>query len=239
MNNNINDYKEVENDSTSLNDYEMEVETPEKKGFFANIIDKIKRNNSTKLLESGNKDTFQKTNRSISSMWTIGSLRRIVMERLESFNRALFGSQENIDQSNITTHVIGRDEVKKDDLSQEAIKTTFEPVIPIAKSVAARTTKIVPEPVKTGIINNEKSSKDVKEEIAENQGIQVEEVEVSDEFIQINEKEQLNIDNLTAGDIINRASRNINLIVSSIEIGEIKIGQDKPKERNDNDDRDL
>lgn len=239
MNNNIDDFKEVENDSTSLQDYEIEIESPVRKGFFANIIDKIKGNNSTKLLESGNKDTFQKTNRSISSMWTIGSLRRVLMEKLETFNRTIFGTQEVVDQSNITTHIIGRDEVKKEDLSQDATKTPFEPVIPVAKSVASRANRIIPQPVKTGIINNSKSAKDVKKEIAETQGLKLEEVEVSDEFVQERE-DDLNIDNLTAGDIINSTSRNA-IQISSIEIGEIKIDKDKPKEqeRNNDDDRDL
>lgn len=239
MNNNIDDLKKAENDSASLKDYEIEVETSERKGFFASIVDKIKGGNSTKLLESGNKDTFQKTNRSISSMWTIGSLRRALMEKLETFNRSIFGAQEVVNQSNITTHVIGRDDLKKDDLSQETTKTSFEPVIPVAKSAAARTNRIIPQPVKTGIINNSKSAKDVKEEIAETQGLTIEEVEISDEFAEEYE-DNLNIDNLTAGDVINNTSRNA-IQMSSIEVGEINVEKDKPKEqeRNDDDDRDL
>lgn len=239
MNNNIDDLKKVKNDSASLNDYEIEVS--EKKGFFVSLVDRIKGGNSTKLLESGNKDTFQKTNRSISSMWTIGSLRRALMEKLETFNRSIFGAQENVDQSNITTHVIGRDDLKKDDLSQEATKTPFEPVIPVAKSVAARSNRIIPQPVKTGIINNSKSAEDVKEEVAETQGLTLEEVEISEEFTEEYE-DDLNINNLTAGDIINNTSRNA-IQFSSIEVAEINVQKDKPKEqkqeRNDDDDRDL
>ena len=78
MSNEIKDSKKIENESAVLEDYEVEV--AEKRGFFAGIIDKIKGKNSTKLLTSGNKDNFQKTNRSISSMWAVGSIRRGLMQ---------------------------------------------------------------------------------------------------------------------------------------------------------------
>lgn len=236
--NNIDNIKDVENDSASSKDYEIEI--PEKKGFIANIIDKIKSNNSTKLLDSGNKDTFQRTNRSISSMWTIASLRRVVMEKLEILNKSLFGTPEVVDQSNITTHIIGRDEAPKDDLSQTAEKSEFEPVIPVSKSAVARANRIIPQPVKTGLINNAKSAKDVKEEIAQTQGIEVEEVEVSEDFMEEYENDIPNIENLTVGDVINNSSKNINR-VSSIEVGEINVSEKNSKEveRNDDDDRDL
>lgn len=238
MDKNKEELNEVEHDSASLKDYEIEVEEPAKKGFFANIIDKIKGNNSQKLLNSGN-ETFQKTNRSISSMWTIASLRRVVMDKLENLNRSLFRSPEAVDQSNITTQVIGKNDAKKEELSQEAEKTTFEPIIPIAKSAAARATVIVPSPVKSGIINNSKSAKDVREEIEAAQGLQAEEFEVSDEFTLEYEKDSLNIDELTAGDVINNTTKNVN--PPTIEVGEIKV-EEKPKkqqERNGDDDRDL
>lgn len=239
MDNNKNDFKEVKNDSSSLKDYEIEVDVPEKKGFFSDIIDKIKKLNSTKLLGSGNKDTFQKTNISISSMWTIGSFRRVLMEKLETFNKSLFKSKENVDQSNITTHIIGRDEVKGNDISKDVTKAPFEPVIPVAKSAALKSNRIIPQPVKTNIINNAKSAKDVKEEIAQTQGIQVEDVEINDEFVEEYEKDPLN--DLTAGDIIHNTSRKINPIISSIEVGEINVNENKKeeKERDDDDNRDL
>lgn len=241
MSNEIENEKNLRNDSAPLNDYEIEVEEPERKGFFAKIIDRIKSGNNTKLLDSGNKDTFQRTNRSISSMWTVASLRRVLMEKLETLNKSLFRSPEVIDQSNITTHVIGKDEQKKDDLSQTAEKSDFEPVIPISKSAAVRANRIIPQPVKTSIINNAKTAKDVKEEIAETQGIKAEEVEVSDEFALEYENDSLGIEDLTAGDVINNSSKNINKTTSSIDVGEINISGQEPKEveRNDDDDRDL
>ena len=60
MSNEIDDKKVIENESAKLEDYEIEVDMPEKRGFFAKIMDKIKGNSDTKLLDSGNKETFQK-----------------------------------------------------------------------------------------------------------------------------------------------------------------------------------
>lgn len=239
MNNEIEDEKNLRNDSAPLNDYEIEVEEPERKGFFARIIDRIKSGNNTKLLDSGNKDTFQRTNRSISSMWTVASLRRVLMEKLETLNKSLFRSTEVVDQSNITTHVIGRDEQKKDDLSQTAERTDFKPVIPISRSAAVKSTRIIPQPVKTSIINNAKTAKDVREEITKPKGIKTEVVEISDEFDL--ENDSLGIGDLTAGDIINNSSKNVDQPASTIDVGEINVGTQKPKEveRNDDDDRDL
>lgn len=162
MNNEIENEKNIENESASLNDYEIEVEVPEKKGFFANILDKLKGNRDQKLLDSGNKETFQRTNRSISSMWTIASLRRTIMEKLETLNNSLFRTPEKVDQSNITTHVIGRDEKGKDNFVQTAEKVAdFEPVIPIAQSAKLRSEIIIPQ--NKSIINNAKTAKDVRE----------------------------------------------------------------------------
>ena len=235
---NLDNKNEVENDSASLKDYEVEV--PEKKGFIANIIDKIKGNNSTKLLESGNKDTFQRTNRSISSMWTVASLRRVLMEKLETLNKSLFRTPEAVDQSNITTHVIGRDELKKDDLEQTAEKSEVDRVIPVSKSAAARANRIIPQPVKTGIINNSKTAEDVKEEIAASQGIKAEEVEINEDFMEEYETDSKSIDELTVGDVIKNNSQTMKQ-VSSIEVGDIEVGGKNSKEieRNDDDDREL
>lgn len=238
MNNEIENEKKLRNDSAPLNDYEIEVEEPERKGFFAKIIDRIKSGNNTKLLDSGNKDTFQRTNRSISSMWTVASLRRVLMEKLETLNRSLFRSPEVVDQSNITTHVIGRAEQKKDDLSQTAEKSDFEPVIPISRSAAVKSTRIIPQPVKTSIINNAKTAKDVKEDTTKPKGIKTEEVEVSDDFEL--ESDSFGIGELTAGDVINNSPKKTDQPTSSIDVGEINVSTQKPKEveRND-DDRDL
>lgn len=240
MSNEIDDEKNMRNDSAPLNDYEIEVEEPERKGFFAKIIDRIKGGNNTKLLDSGNKDTFQRTNRSISSMWTVASLRRVLMEKLETLNRSLFRSPEVVDQSNITTHVIGRDEKKKDDLSQTAEKSDFEPVIPISRSATVKSTRIIPQPVKTSIINNAKTAKDVREETTKPKGIKTEVVEVSDDF-ELERNDSLGIGELTAGDIINNSSKNVEKPTSTIDVGEINVNTQKPKEaeRNDDDDRDL
>lgn len=239
MSNEIEDEKNMRNDSAPLNDYEIEVEEPERKGFFAKIIDRIKSGNNTKLLDSGNKDTFQRTNRSISSMWTVASLRRVLMEKLETLNKSLFRSAEVVDQSNITTHVIGRDEQKEEDLSQTAEKSDFKPVIPISKSASVKSTRIIPQPVKTSIINNAKTSKDVREEITKPKGIKTEVVEVSDDFEL--ESDSLGIGELTAGDVINNSSKNVEQPTSTIDVGEINVSTQKPKEveRNDDDERDL
>lgn len=182
MSNEIDSKKELRNDSAQLEDYEIDVEEPEKKGFFSRIIDRIKSANNTKLLDSGNKDTFQRTNRSISSMWTMAALRRNIMEGLEKVTRTLFGSsQATIDQSNITKHVVGRDDIKKDDFVQTSEKvSTFEPIIPVAKSAQLRRERIIPKPV--NIIGNSKSAKDVKEE-KEATGIKLESIEVEEELI--------------------------------------------------------
>ncbi len=227
------------NESASLKDYEIEVDAP-KGGFFSRIMDKLKGKEETKALGDGTKDTFQRTNRSIASMWTVAGIRRAVMEKLDKLNKSLFRTPEVVDQSNITTHIIGRDEIKKDDLSQENEKTTVDRIIPIAKSAVAKSNRIIPQPVKTGIINNAKSTKDVKEEIAQTQGIKVEDVEINEGFIGEYEKDNQNISDLTAGDIINSTSKNINQS-SSIEVGKINVGGKTPKEaeRNDNDERDI
>lgn len=230
MNSEIEDSKNIENESAVLEDYEVEV--AEKKGFFAGIIDKIKGRNGTKLLTSGNKDNFQKTNRSISSMWAVGSIRRSLMQGLESINRTLFGKTEKVDQSNITTEVIGKATQDKNDLSQTAEKTaSFEPVIPISKSAQLRSERIIPQSVKTGIINNAKSAKDVQEEIVESHGLKAEEVTVSEEFVEEFEEKDDVINELTAGDIINsNVTRNIQNKQPAISVEEIKIGQAPSKD---------
>ena len=231
MSNEIKDSKKIENESAVLEDYEVEV--AEKRGFFAGIIDKIKGKNSTKLLTSGNKDNFQKTNRSISSMWAVGSIRRGLMQGLENLNRTLFGQAEKVDQSNITTEVVGKTPQNREDLSQNAEKTaSFEPVIPISKSAQLRSERIIPQPVKTGIINNAKSAKDVQEEVVENHGLKAEEVTVSEEFVEEFEEKDNIINELTAGDIINsNITKNIQNKQPVISVEEIKVGQTPTKDK--------
>ena len=227
MSNEIKDSKKIENESAVLEDYEVEV--AEKRGFFAGIIDKIKGKNSTKLLTSGNKDNFQKTNRSISSMWAVGSIRRGLMQGLENLNRTLFGQAEKVDQSNITTEVVGKTPQNREDLSQNAEKTdSFEPVIPISKSAQLRSERIIPQPVKTGIINNAKSAK----EVVENHGLKAEEVTVSEEFVEEFEEKDNIINELTAGDIINsNITKNIQNKQPVISVEEIKVGQAPTKDK--------
>ena len=231
MSNEIKDSKKIENESAVLEDYEVEV--AEKRGFFAGIIDKIKGKNSTKLLTSGNKDNFQKTNRSISSMWAVGSIRRGLMQGLENLNRTLFGQAEKVDQSNITTEVVGKTPQNREDLSQNAEKTdSFEPVIPISKSAQLRSERIIPQPVKTGIINNAKSAKDVQEEVVENHGLKAEEVTVSEEYVEEFEEKDNIINELTAGDIINsNITKNIQNKQPVISVEEIKVGQAPTKDK--------
>lgn len=239
MSNEIDEDKELHNNSASLKDYEIEVEEPERKGFFASIVDRIKNGNSTKLLDSGDKQTFQKTNRSISSMWTIASLRRSIMEKLENINKSFFRTPENIDQSNITREVIGQTPKSIDDLAQANAKTTtFEPVIPIAKSAQLRAERIIPQPVKNGIINNAKTAEDVRQE---NTGLKVEEVTISEDFVEEKSLEDTNIDSLTAGDIINskltKAKEN-EPEKPAIEVAEITVGKLQTKEKDSTKDED-
>ncbi len=204
MSNEVDDKKIIENDSAQLNDYEIEVDMPERKGFFAKIIDKIKGNNDTKLLESGNKETFQKTNRSISSMWTVASLRRTVMEKLETLNRSLFRTPERVDQSNITTHVVGRDDINKDSFTQETEKeSTFEPIIPISKSPAQVMKKepIIPK----AIVGNVRTAESIKAEKEEQKNLEVETLDIEEEAIDKNIdskiEEKAPISSIEAGDI--------------------------------------
>lgn len=195
MSNEIDENKKLRNDSANLQDYEIEIEEPERKGFFAKIIDRIKSSGNTKLLDSGNKDTFQRTNRSIASMWTMASIRRTIMNTFDRINEALFSQNQDVDQSNITTHVIGRDDVKKDDIVQTSEKVAaFEPVIPVAKSAQLRSERIIPKPV--NIIGNSKSAKDVEAE-KETNGLKLESIEVEEEAIdkdvdtKINQQQQI------------------------------------------------
>ena len=204
MSNEVDDKKIIENDSAQLNDYEIEVDMPERKGFFAKIIDKIKGNNDTKLLESSNKETFQKTNRSISSMWTVASLRRTVMEKLETLNRSLFRTPERVDQSNITTHVVGRDDINKDSFTQETEKeSTFEPIIPISKSPAQVMKKepIIPK----AIVGNVRTAESIKAEKEEQKNLEVETLDIEEEAIDKNIdskiEEKAPISSIEAGDI--------------------------------------
>jgi hypothetical protein len=204
VSNEVDDKKIIENDSAQLNDYEIEVDMPERKGFFAKIIDKIKGNNDTKLLESGNKETFQKTNRSISSMWTVASLRRTVMEKLETLNRSLFRTPERVDQSNITTHVVGRDDINKDSFTQETEKeSTFEPIIPISKSPAQVMKKepIIPK----AIVGNVRTAESIKAEKEEQKNLEVETLDIEEEAIDKNIdskiEEKAPISSIEAGDI--------------------------------------
>lgn len=204
MSNEVDDKKIIENDSAQLNDYEIEVDMPERKGFFAKIIDKIKGNNDTKLLESGNKETFQKTNRSISSMWTVASLRRTVMEKLETLNRSLFRTPERVDQSNITTHVVGRDDINKDPFTQETEKeSTFEPIIPVSKSPAQVVKKepIIPK----AIVGNVRTAESIKAEKEEQKNLEVETLDIEEEAIDKNidskVEEKAPISSIEAGDI--------------------------------------
>lgn len=204
MSNEVDDKKIIENDSAQLNDYEIEVDMPERKGFFSKIIDKIKGNSDTKLLESGNKETFQKTNRSISSMWTVASLRRTVMEKLETLNRSLFRTSERVDQSNITTHVVGRDDINKDSFTQETEKeSTFEPIIPISKSPAQVMKKepIIPK----AIVGNVRTAESIKAEKEEQKNLEVETLDIEEEAIDKNIdskiEEKAPISSIEAGDI--------------------------------------
>lgn len=217
MNNDI----ENETKDNSLNDYEIEVDMPEKKGFFANIIDKLKGNNSTKLLDSGEKETFQKTSRSISSMWAMGSLRSTISKTFDNISKALFKSSEKVEQNNITTEIIGQSAKKKDDLEQTAekmatIDPVITPIIPKSKSPlqaqAMSNEKIIPK----GIINNAKSAKDVREDNTSKQSLKVEKVAVSEDFVEEFETNQKDLEELTAGDVINKRT---------IEVGDINIGQ--------------
>ena len=191
MSNEIDDKKVIENESAKLEDYEIEVDMPEKRGFFAKIMDKIKGNSDTKLLDSGNKETFQKTNRSISSMWTVASLRRTVMEKLETLNRTLFRTPERVDQSNITTHVVGRDDINKDSFTQEAEKeSTFEPIIPVSKSPAQ------------AMVGNVRTAESIK---AEQKDLEVETLDIEevaiDKNIDSKLEEKAPISSIEAGDI--------------------------------------
>ena len=201
MSNEIDDKKVIENESAKLEDYEIEVDMPEKRGFFAKIMDKIKGNSDTKLLDSGNKETFQKTNRSISSLWTVASLRRTVMEKLETLNRTLFRTPERVDQSNITTHVVGRDDINKDSFTQEAEKeSTFEPIIPVSKSPAQAMNKepIIPK----AIVGNVRTAESIK---AEQKDLEVETLDIEevaiDKNIDSKLEEKAPISSIEAGDI--------------------------------------
>lgn len=229
MSNEIDDAKKINNNSASLKDYEIEVEEPGKKGLFARIIDRIKSANDTKLLDSGNKDTFQKTSRSISSMWTMASLRRTIMEKLDTLNKALFSTPQKVDQSNITKHVIGRDDVKKDDFVQVSEKiSTFEPIIPLAKSAQLRSERIIPKPV--NIIGNSKSAKDIELE-NESQGLKVESMEVEENAIDKNIDSKINPEQ--------QVPELPEEVMAPIEAGDISIGgpSKETKERDDEDGR--
>lgn len=204
MSNEVNDKKIIENDSAQLNDYEIEVDMPERKGFFAKIMDKIKGNNDTKLLDSGNKETFQKTNRSISSMWTVASLRRTVMEKLETLNKTLFRTPERVDQSNITTHIIGKDDINKDSFTQETEKeSTFEPIIPVSKSPAQAMNKepIIPK----AIVGNVRTAETIKAENEQKKDLEVETLDIEevaiDKNIDSKLEEKAPTSQIEAGDI--------------------------------------
>ena len=105
----------------SLNNDEYKIEISESKGFFASLIDRFKRNSSQKLLNSGNSQKTHTTNRSISSMWEMGSFRASFFRALESVRASIFKSKTPEVKNGFATEIIGENANSKDlDISEQA-----------------------------------------------------------------------------------------------------------------------
>lgn len=220
MSNEIDSKKSSHSKSAPSEDYIIEVEEPEKKGFFAKILDRIRRGNDTKMLTSGEIRTFETTDRSIESMWNRASLRQKLMEKIESLNNAIFRSERNEQVNTMDRVVIGKDTVGKDDKTVEDLTQSVqavERVIPQSQNPAQQANKGIIVPVSKGIINNSKSAKDVREEEEPN-GLKLEEIEVEENEIdkdvdsKINESER-------------QAQESPKETISSIEAGEINFDE--------------
>lgn len=102
--------------NSNLNDYEIDV--PEKKGFWARILEKI-TNKSPKALTDGKVEKTPVTNTSISSMWSLRSLRAALVNTLETARKAIFPSRENETQNGFDTVVIGREDSKNPEKNED------------------------------------------------------------------------------------------------------------------------
>ena len=152
MNNN-----QLNNHVNDLDDYKIEV--ADKQGFFATLLNKLKKNKDQKYLNSADLPKAKTTGRSISSLWGMGSIRE-----------SLFGTFQNIQKSisekifpNTPQNTLAAQVVRADALEQENNYTKTQtdqidrisPIIPVVKQSAPK-----------GIINNSKTAEDVRLETA-------------------------------------------------------------------------
>ena len=102
----------IEEPSTNLQDYEIEIS--DKKSFLSNILNKFKNNRNQKLLNSSNPQKPQATSRSISSLWEIGKLRASLFETFDNIRKSIserFSSSTSLNTFN--PQIVSEDGIDK------------------------------------------------------------------------------------------------------------------------------
>ena len=119
--------KKIENNSDSLQDYEIEI--PEKKSFWAKLIDKFKINKNQKLLESGESEKIKKTGKSIAFLWGYGTLRKEFLEKVDEAYKKLVNKKDEESKNDMITEIIGKESNLVEDL-KTANKKVAKIIIP-------------------------------------------------------------------------------------------------------------
>lgn len=130
MNNKEPDNNDIENVSSNIQDYKIEV--ADKKNFFESLLAKLKFNKNQKLLNSGNH--IKTTNRSISSLWGFGNFRASLFNTLDTMRKAIWDRFSSEPQKNtLVVEIIGNDSTKENTISKESDKTPAKPIMPITQ----------------------------------------------------------------------------------------------------------
>lgn len=172
--NEVNSDEKLENNSTlSQDDYSMEIS--DKKNFLASIIDKLKRNNETKLIGPTNTGKPHITNRSISSMSAFGSFRSGLFAVFENVQNFFKSNKEAIPKGTMKPQIVGQTQEstkskdpEKDKLQPEVTQERYFPGDVLKGRVTASPlnppegTIVFAQTETKGIIDNSKSAKDVE-----------------------------------------------------------------------------
>lgn len=119
--------QKIEDNQNSLQDYEIEI--PEKKSFWAKLIDKFKINKNQKLLDSGDSEKIRKTGKSIAFLWGYGALRKGFFEKVDEAYKKLINKKEEDNKNNMITEIIGKESNLVEDL-KTANKKVSKLIIP-------------------------------------------------------------------------------------------------------------
>lgn len=156
------DVNELNTNQNELKDYEIEV--ADKKGFFSSFFSKLfKTNNNQKLLNTADLPKAQTTTRSINSMWGLGSFRENFFKTLDNARKAFSETFSPKKDEPVWKAQVVKGTVVEPTQTNEIKSTEIQ-----AEAIYANQTKTASK----GIINNSKTTEDVRLETLDTSGVE-------------------------------------------------------------------